>query len=56
MVKELTTAKDGLLCITKQLTRPGPAQPSPTCSLTLKWQENASVVVMVLILTVTLLS
>lgn len=49
-------AKDGLFCITKHLTRLGPAQPSiaqPGSSLVLISEALASVSVMVLILTVT---
>lgn len=51
-----TTAKDGLLSITKQLTSPGEAQPSiaqPSSPLALSSEKLASVAVMVLILTVT---
>lgn len=51
-----TTAKDGLLCITKQLTQPGTAQPckaQPGSPPALSSEKLASVAVMVLILTVT---
>lgn len=56
MENRSTTAKDGLLCITKQLTRPGAAQPSiaqPGSTPALSSEKHASVAVMVLILTVT---
>lgn len=49
-------AKDGLLCITKQLTWSGPVQPSiaqPGLPPALSSEKLASVAVMVLILTVT---
>ena len=51
-----TTAKDGLLCITKQLTWPSAAQPSiaqPGSPPAPSSEKLASVAVMVLILTVT---